>query len=70
MKTELFFSLATALVAIIYGGFLVSTILKKSKGGIKMQEISNAIEQGAKAYLSRQYKTIAPIAVILFIVLL
>ncbi|MSR79034.1 MAG: sodium-translocating pyrophosphatase [Candidatus Taylorbacteria bacterium] len=69
MKTELFFSIATALVAIIYGGFLVATILKKSKGGIKMQEISNAIEQGAKAYLSRQYKTIAPIAVILFIVL-
>jgi len=69
MKTALIFSLLSALAAIVYGGFLISLIIKKGKGGIKMQEISEAIALGAKAYLNRQYKTIAPIAVILFIVL-
>ncbi|MCR4311311.1 MAG: sodium-translocating pyrophosphatase [Candidatus Taylorbacteria bacterium] len=69
MKTELIFAILSALAAICYGGFLIASILKKSKGSEKMQEISTAIEQGAKAYLNRQYKTIAPIALILFIVL-
>ncbi len=69
MKTALIFSFVSAVTAIAYGGFLVFSIIKKSKGNTKMQEISSAIELGAKAYLSRQYKTIAPIAVILFIIL-
>ncbi len=69
MTSSITFALLSALVAIIYGAFLIASILKKSKGGIKMQEIAQAIELGAKAYLNRQYKTIAPIAVILFIVL-
>ncbi|MSU55612.1 MAG: sodium-translocating pyrophosphatase [Candidatus Taylorbacteria bacterium] len=69
MRTALIFSLASAFTAIVYGGILAISIIKKSKGGMKMQEISQAIELGAKTYLNRQYKTIAPIAVILFIVL-
>jgi K(+)-stimulated pyrophosphate-energized sodium pump len=69
MKTALVFSLLSSLTALIYGGFLIASILKKGKGGIKMQEISRAIELGAKAYLNRQYKTIIPIALILFIAL-
>jgi len=69
MKTELVFALLSAFVAIVYGIYLITVILKKSKGGIRMQEIAQAIELGAKTYLNRQYKTIAPIAIILFIVL-
>ncbi len=69
MRTALIFALLSALVAIAYGGFLITVILKKSQGGIRMQEIAEAIKLGAKTYLNRQYKTIAPIAVILFIVL-
>jgi len=69
MKTAIVFSLLSAVAALAYGGFLIASILKKSKGGMKMQEISKAIELGAKAYLNRQYKTILPIALILFVVL-
>jgi len=69
MSTPLIFSLLSSLAAIIYGGFLATSILKKGSGSSRMQEISAAIMLGAKAYLNRQYKTIAPIAVILFIVL-
>ena len=69
MNTAIVFSLLSALAALVYGGFLIASILKKSKGGMKMQEISKAIEMGAKAYLNRQYKTIIPIAIILFAIL-
>ncbi len=69
MSKELIFSLGSALLAIVYGGFLIASIVKKSAGNMKMKEIAGAISLGAKAYLNRQYKTIAPIAVILFIVL-
>jgi K(+)-stimulated pyrophosphate-energized sodium pump len=69
MDKGLIFALASAVVAIVYGITLITIILKKSKGNARMQEISEAIEIGAKTYLNRQYKTIAPIAVILFIVL-
>ena len=63
------FALVTSLIAIAYGVFLISTILKKPAGNDKMQEIAKAIQAGAKAYLNRQYKTIGIIAVILFIIL-
>jgi len=56
-------------MAIGYGGFLIRRVLKKSSGSASMQEIAKAIQQGAKAYLNRQYRTIAVIAVFLFIVL-
>src|SRR3989338_4119004 len=69
MNPSLIFALVSSLVAIAYGITLTTVILKKSKGGIRMQEISQAIELGAKTYLNRQYKTIAPIAIIVFIVL-
>ena len=68
-STGLIFAILSAIVAIIYGAALVRFILKKSKGDARMQEISQAIALGAKAYLNRQYKTIAPIAIILFFVL-
>ena len=69
MNSYIIFAIVSALVAIIYGLVLVKTILAKPAGNDKMKEIALAIQQGAKAYLSRQYKTIAVIAVILFFVL-
>ncbi len=69
MNQGLIFALLSAVIAIIYGIILITIILKKSKGSMRMQEIAQAIELGAKTYLNRQYKTIAPIAVILFIIL-
>ncbi len=70
MNIPITFALATAVIAIIYGIVLIKIILKKSAGNEKMQEIAAAIQQGAKAYLNRQYKTIAMIGVIVFVLLL
>ncbi len=70
MSTHLIlFSLTCALVAIIYGLILIKLVLKKSQGDDKMKEIAQAIQTGAKAYLNRQYKTIAIIAIVLFLLL-
>ncbi len=69
MNPSVIFAIASAIVALVYGFFLIQSILKKSAGNDKMQEIASAIQQGAKAYLNRQYKTIAVIALVLFIIL-
>jgi len=63
------FSLIAAVVAIVYGLLLARSVLKKPVGTARMQEIANAIKEGAKAYLSRQYSTIAFISIILFLIL-
>ncbi len=69
MNASVIFAIVCSVVAIVYGLLLARHILKKSAGNDKMKEIALAIQQGAKAYLNRQYKTIAIIAVILFIIL-
>lgn len=62
------FILGGAALAIIYGIVLIEKVLKMPAGNEKMQEIAKAIQEGAKAYLNRQYKTVAVVAVVLFIV--
>jgi K(+)-stimulated pyrophosphate-energized sodium pump len=69
MNSFLLFAIISSLVAIVYGLFLARSILKKETGNDKMRAIAEAIKEGAKAYLNRQYKTIAVIAVVLFFVL-
>ncbi|MFA6047506.1 MAG: sodium-translocating pyrophosphatase [Parcubacteria group bacterium] len=63
------FILGGAVMAIIYGLVLIETVLKLPEGNEKMKEIAKAIQEGAKAYLNRQYKTVAMVAVILFVVI-
>ena len=67
MSTPLIIALAAAVLAIVYGLFLIRWILRQPKGDEKMQSIAKAIQEGAKAYLNRQYKTVAAIAGFIFI---
>ncbi len=57
------------LLAIVYGYFTGKNILSASAGNNKMQEIASAIQVGAKAYLNRQYKTIAIVGVVVLVII-
>ncbi len=63
------FALACAAVAVLYGLYLTWWLLKQPAGNEKMQEIARAIQEGAAAYLRKQYTTIAVVAIVPFFLL-
>jgi K(+)-stimulated pyrophosphate-energized sodium pump len=68
-NTTLWLSLGAALLAVIYGFITVRWVLSLSPGNARMQEIAAAIQEGAKAYMNRQYSTIAIAGVVLLVIL-
>ncbi|OQA52442.1 MAG: K(+)-insensitive pyrophosphate-energized proton pump [candidate division WS2 bacterium ADurb.Bin280] len=65
----MYIALISSLIAIVYGLLMARWILSKSAGDKKMLEIADAIQQGAAAYLSRQYRTVAIVALVIAVVL-
>jgi K(+)-stimulated pyrophosphate-energized sodium pump len=66
MSDSLLYSLLCAGAALLYGLFAYRWIAAKPAGNARMQEIAAAVQEGAQAYLNRQYSTIALVGVILF----
>jgi K(+)-stimulated pyrophosphate-energized sodium pump len=68
-KLELAAIIGCGVLTLLYGLFLIRSILKEDKGNAAMQAIASAIQEGAQAYLNRQYFTIAIVGLIMLIAL-
>ncbi|WP_127475463.1 sodium-translocating pyrophosphatase [Sulfurivermis fontis] len=69
MSSGLWFALACAVAALVYGAVSIKWILGKPTGNDRMREIAAAVQEGAQAYLNRQYTTISIVGVVLFVVI-
>jgi K(+)-stimulated pyrophosphate-energized sodium pump len=68
MSLQLSLVLVCGVAALIYGGWVTRSLLERSPGTKEMQEIAAAIQEGAAAYLNRQYTTIAVAGAIIFVI--
>ena len=64
-----YLALAAGVVSVLFGWLQINSIMKAPSGDARMREIAQAIQEGANAYLSRQYRTIAIVGVVVVVVL-
>ena len=69
MFDRFYLIIGAGIIAILYSYLVSKQILSASSGNKKMQEIANAIQVGARAYLNRQYRTIAAVGAIIFVII-
>ena len=69
MATLNFYILACAALALLYGAYAARKVFACSTGTPRMQEIAAAIQEGASAYMNRQYTTVAGVGAVLFIII-
>ena len=69
MSVEFFIVFVCSILSLLYGGFTIKKILEEPQGSDRMIEIASAIQEGAQAYLNRQYLTISVVGVLIAIIL-
>ena len=69
MSVELWIPIICGLIAVGYGAYAGKSVLSRDAGTEKMQQIAAAIQEGASAYLNRQYLTIGLVGIVIFIIL-
>ena len=69
LDIALWFSLGASLLAVLYGMVSITWVLGRPSGNERMQEIASAIQEGAKAYMDRQYLTIGSVGMVLLVTL-
>ncbi len=69
MHDGILFAIACSIIAILYGAFSILKIITMPEGNSEMQRIAGAVQEGAQAYLKRQYTTIGMVGVVLFVLI-
>ena len=69
MSVEFFIVFVCSILSLVYGGFTIKKILEEPQGSDRMKEIASAIQEGAQAYLNRQYLTISVVGVLIALIL-
>ena len=69
LNQAILLALVCGAIALVYGGYTATWILRQPDGNDRMREIAAAVQTGAKAYLNRQYTTIGLVGVVLFLVI-
>jgi K(+)-stimulated pyrophosphate-energized sodium pump len=69
MMTAVYLAILCGLIAVLYGAFTSAQVLRQPAGDAKMQDIAAAIQEGAKAYLGRQYSAIAVVGAVVAVIL-